>query len=109
MKSLLSKGLLIGLIGFAVAACSQKDPELERGAQIYGEVCKVCHALGINGAPVYGNQPNWAPRKVQGLDVLVEHASNGYGLMPAKGGRTDLTEDDIRAAIKFMLAALEEK
>lgn len=92
-----------------VTACSSKDPDLEKGAQIYNSVCKVCHAQGINGAPVYGNTKMWSKRTDKGLDALVQNASNGVGLMPAKGGRTELTDDDIRAAIKYMLAALEKK
>jgi cytochrome c5 len=50
----------------------------------------------------------WGKRVVQGEDVLLEHAKNGYGLMPAKGGNTDLTDEQITAAIKFMLSKLEK-
>jgi cytochrome c5 len=38
---------------------------------------------------------------------LVEHASQGYGLMPAKGGNMDLTDEEIEAAIRYMLAQVE--
>lgn len=93
---------------FLIMGCSSKDPDLEKGAEIYSSVCKVCHAQGINGAPVYGNNKMWSKRTDKGLDALVQNASNGFGLMPAKGGRTELTEDQIRAAIKYMLAGLEE-
>ena len=88
-------------------ACSQEDPDLALGETTFNNVCKVCHMQAINGAPILGNEKMWAPRKGQGLDVLVEHATNGYGLMPPKGGREDLTEEEIRAAIKFMLSKLE--
>ncbi|MGH1440380.1 MAG: c-type cytochrome [Cellvibrionaceae bacterium] len=98
--------LTIALL-FLMVGCS-KDPDLEKGAEIYSSVCKVCHAQGINGAPVYGNKKMWSKRTDKGLDALVQNASNGFGLMPAKGGRTELTEDEIRAAIKHMLAALEK-
>jgi cytochrome c5 len=100
---------IILLSSVLLFACASEDPELKLGEQIYTNVCKVCHAQGLNGAPVYGNKKNWGPRKDQGLEVLVEHATNGFGLMPAKAGRPELTEDEIRAAIKFMLAAVEEK
>lgn len=108
MKTNKIKLLLVSLSFLFVTACSSTDPDLKKGEEIYTTVCKVCHAQGINGAPVFGNEKNWAPRKAQGLDVLVEHASNGFGLMPAKGGRTELTDDDIRAAVKYMLSALDE-
>lgn len=106
----ISKYYLIVLVCalLMTSACSREDPELKLGEETYLQVCKVCHAQGINGAPVFGNKKNWAPRKEQGLATLVEHASNGFGLMPAKGGRSELTEAEITAAIKYMLAALEE-
>lgn len=107
MKTLL---LLISIffISSIFYGCSQQDPDIALGETIFDASCKVCHMQAINGAPILGNQKMWASRKDQGLDVLVEHATNGYGLMPAKGGSTHLTDKEIRAAIKFMLSKLEE-
>lgn len=102
------KLLILSCCILLVAACTKEDPDLAKGKEIYSTVCIACHAQGLNGAPRFANNIQWGPRKAQGLDVLVEHASNGFGLMPAKGGRTELTDDDIRAAVKYMLSALEE-
>ncbi len=103
------KYLFVLSFSFYLVACSSEhDKQLEVGAEIYKGTCKVCHALGINGAPVYGNKKNWAPRASQGIDVLVQHASNGYGLMPAKGGNDTLTDDQLRSAITYMLEAVKE-
>lgn len=103
------KLIQVSAVGILISACtSEEDKLVAAGEAIYTANCKVCHAQGINGAPVLGNNKNWAPRKEQGIDVLVEHATNGFGLMPAKGGKTDLTEEDIRAAITFMLSKLED-
>lgn len=105
-----NKLIMISLLVVVVSGCaSEEDKLLSAGAEIYKANCKVCHSQGINGAPVFGNKKNWAPRAPQGIDVLVEHATNGYGLMPAKGGKTHLQEADIRAAITYMLSAIEEK
>ena len=104
IKKLILLVAILALVGCA----SEHDKLVTKGEGIYQANCKVCHSQGINGAPVLGNQPNWSARAPQGIDVLVEHASNGYGLMPAKGGKTHLTEDDIRAAITFMLSKLEK-
>ncbi|MGH1485011.1 MAG: c-type cytochrome [Cellvibrionaceae bacterium] len=98
-----------GLAVLLTTACSQKDPDIEKGAAIYTEVCKVCHAQGLNGAPILGNEKMWSKRTGKGLDALVSNASNGVGLMPAKGGRTELTDDEIRYVVKFMLSQLEDK
>ena len=76
------------------------------GPQVYNEACIVCHGAGVGGAPVYGNAADWAPRIAKGIDVLYEHSINGFsgdaGYMPAKGGRTDLSDDEIRAAVDYM-------
>lgn len=96
---------VVALTGF-LTACS--DPELELGEQVFNGTCKACHANGINGAPILGNNKMWAKRAPQGVPVLVEHASNGYGLMPAKGGNTSLTEAEMTAAVKYMLSKLEK-
>ncbi len=102
------KAILIVMVTMVVMGCiSKEDKLLKAGKIIYEENCKVCHAQGINGAPVFGNKKNWATRAPQGIDVLVDHATNGYGLMPAKGGKTHLQESDIHAAITYMLSALD--
>lgn len=93
---------------FALVGCSEKvDPDIMAGEKIVNANCKVCHASGLNGAPILGNKANWAPRVAQGLPMLVEHASNGFGLMPAKGGKESLTEAEITQGIKYMMSLLE--
>jgi len=104
-KTTLGLGSVVLLSG-VLSGCG--NAELELGEQVYTGTCKACHAGGINGAPILGNNKMWSKRAPQGLPTLVEHASNGYGLMPAKGGNTDLTEAEITAAIKFMLSQLEK-
>lgn len=92
------------------SACSKKAAKVEpsKGELTFIASCKVCHAQGINGAPILGNLAMWKNRKDQPLETLVSHAIEGYGLMPAKGGNTELTEDEIREAIQFMLSKLEK-
>lgn len=84
------------------------DPALVAGEAIVKANCFVCHAQGINGAPIIGNHKMWGPRAGQGLDTLVSHAISGYGLMPAKGGNEELEEEDIRLAVGYMLSQLEK-
>jgi cytochrome c5 len=91
--------------GTSNAAVASEDHSV--GEALYKKNCKVCHAQGINGAPMLGNKKMWAPRAQQGKDVLVSHAINGFGLMPAKGGKTHLTEDDISAVVGYMLSKVE--
>ena len=69
------------------------------GPQVYNSACLACHSAGVAGAPVVGNAAAWAPRIAQGVAVLTKHAIEGYtgsaGYMPAKGGRTDLSDAEI--------------
>jgi cytochrome c5 len=55
-----------------------------------------------------GNAEAWAARIAQGIDVLKDHAINGYqgsaGFMPAKGGRTDLSDEEVASAVDYMVS-----
>ena len=77
------------------------------GPQVYNEACLACHGAGIGGAPVLGDVAGWQPRIAQGMDVLRDHAINGYtgsvGYMPAKGGRVDLSDDEVANAVDYMV------
>ncbi len=78
------------------------------GPQVYNSACLACHGAGIGGAPVLGDADAWAPRIAQGIDVLKDHAIKGYqgsaGYMPAKGGRTDLSDEEVANAVDYMVA-----
>jgi len=60
------------------------------------------------GAPKFGDKAAWAPRIKQGKETLYKHAIGGFkgksGVMPAKGGRTDLSDADVKAAVDYMVA-----
>ncbi|NNF16472.1 MAG: cytochrome c5 family protein [Gammaproteobacteria bacterium] len=90
--------------GAAVAVAS-----FDSGEAVYQSACTACHSLGVAGAPKTGDAGQWAPRIAQGSDVLYEHAIVGYqgeaGIMPAKGGRADLTDDHVRWAVDYMVEA----
>lgn len=69
--------------------------------------CAICHAQGIAGAPQVGVADVWTARIAQGMDVLYDHAINGYtgtaGLMPAKGGNMALLDESVKAAVDYMV------
>lgn len=107
--------LTLILVSFLVTGCNSDDattsslsPELEKGKQIVEGRCFACHAQSINGAPIVGNKKMWQKRATQGKTVLVEHAINGFGLMPAKGGFTDLSDEEISYAVGYMLSQVEQ-
>jgi len=74
------------------------------GEKTYKTVCFACHAFGAAGAPKFGDKAAWAPRIKKGKKTLYKHALHGFKGMPAKGGRTDLSDADVKAAVDYMVA-----
>ena len=82
------------------------------GPQVYNDICYLCHAApGVAGAPVLGEAHAWVPRMAQGMEILRERVINGYqgevGFMPPKGGRLDLSDEEVIAALDFMLSEVQ--
>jgi len=69
---------------------------------IYTNVCSACHATGAAGAPIPGTAA-MTDRAAKGLDALVQSALNGLNAMPARGGRVDLADEQVQAAVEFMM------
>lgn len=93
-----------------VPAPAQEAPpaaDLEKGKSVYDTACFVCHAAGVAGAPKLGDKAAWEPRIAQGMQALSASVLNGKGAMPPKGGRMDLADDDIRAAVAYMVGQTE--
>ena len=78
------------------------------GKALFESVCSACHGAGIAGAPKAGDKVVWAARIGQGKATLYQHALNGYqgknGVMPAKGGRTDLPDDLIKQGVDYIVS-----
>lgn len=89
---------ILGAGGAAAAAAS--------GEQTYKSACAVCHDAGVGGAPKLGDKAAWAPRAKQGKDALYAVGLKGKPgtAMMAKGGRADLSDADVKAAVDHMLA-----
>jgi len=92
-----------------VEAAAEPEPVATAmsGPQVYNSACLACHGAGIGGAPILGNAEQWEPRIAQGLDTLRRHAIEGYtgslGYMPPKGGRMDLSDDEVAGAVDYMV------
>ena len=74
------------------------------GEKVYDKTCVVCHGDGLSGAPRLGDKPAWEPRIANGKDALVESVRKGKGLMPPRGGNDRFTDDDLRAAVDFIVS-----
>ena len=93
----------------ALMPVEEPDPVVTAmtGPQVYNTACLACHGAGVAGAPILGDVAAWSARIAQGSDVLNDHAVNGYtgsaGYMPAKGGRTDLSDQEVIDAVTYMV------
>lgn len=73
------------------------------GEAVYGKACVACHTTGLLGSPKLHDKADWEPRAAAGLDALVTSAINGKGAMPARGGNPAITDEEIRAAVLYMV------
>ena len=74
------------------------------GEEVYNQVCASCHASGVLNAPIPGDAAAWEPRLAKGKEGLYASSINGINTMPAKGGRVDMSDEDIKKAVDYMLA-----
>ncbi|MEP1594983.1 MAG: c-type cytochrome, partial [Halieaceae bacterium] len=79
------------------------------GEDTYKQSCALCHDNGVGGSPVTGNAGDWASRISAGTESLYANAINGFqgeaGVMPAKGGFVQLSDDAVRQAVDYMVGA----
>ena len=83
----------------------------KNGDELYEQACKACHGAGIGGAPKAGDTAAWGPRIAKGKAILYDHAIHGFtgtaGMMPAKGGRVDVSDDLVKEAVDHMVGLVK--
>ncbi|MFA1634569.1 cytochrome c5 family protein [Achromobacter ruhlandii] len=89
----------------ADAAPQQAAAVNPAGEKLYKSVCFACHATGVANAPKFGDKAAWEPYIKTGMDAMVKVAMQGKPPMPPKGGAANASEDDIRAAVQYMVDA----
>jgi cytochrome c5 len=95
------------LVVVVIAHCeasAQTGPHRDdrSGKQVVEAVCAECHATGVKGAPRIGERADWSVRLSHGLNHAVNTAIRGHGGMPARGGKAELTDNEVRNAIIYM-------
>jgi len=95
-----------------VAGESEPEPEPaaaevaaapKSGEEVYNSNCVACHGTGAAGAPKVGDSAAWAPRIAKGINALLGSAINGLRAMPPKGLCMACSDDELRAAIEYMV------
>ena len=78
--------------------------DLAKGEKIYTATCLACHGAGVLGAPKFGDKAAWQPRIATGNATLYTNALNGVKMMPPKGGNAMLKDDEVKAAVDYMVS-----
>lgn len=78
------------------------------GERVWLGTCKDCHANPDSDAPQIGDRAAWNPRLAKGAAALHASALGGFKgpagtEMPARGGNRSLTDDEVRAAVDYMM------
>jgi cytochrome c5 len=103
---LLSLSVLTALISFSATA---EDTATNEGKKTYKAACFVCHDAGVANAPKLGDKVAWAPRIALGIEALYNTSLKGKGAMPPKGGRPDLSDDAVKAAVDYMVSKASDE
>jgi cytochrome c5 len=98
----ITASLAIAATLFATAGIASAD-----GKTTYDAKCGVCHVAGVAGAPKFGDKAAWEPRIATGMDAMLAVAISGKGAMPPKGTCMDCSDDDLKAAIQYMVDAAQ--
>jgi cytochrome c5 len=81
-----------------------KASRFARGKKVYFAACHICHQEGMMGAPRIGDAANWQLRLSQrSLPTLYRHVINGYNQMPVKGACVTCSDEDLEAAVDYLL------
>jgi len=75
------------------------------GEDVYNAACMACHTTGVAGAPKVGDAAAWVDRLAKGNDALYDAGINGLAGtgMIAKGGCMNCSDEEIVAAVDFMI------
>jgi cytochrome c5 len=85
-----------------------ENKALQQGRQLWLQNCEGCHGYGIADAPVPMQPDDWKHRVIKDKALLYLHAIEGfigedYSMMPARGGNEKLNDEQVKAAVDYML------
>jgi len=83
------------------------DEDISPGEKISNAACLRCHGAGLMKSPKIGKTKDWSPRLKKGKTTLYANAINGVNKMPARGGKKSLSDEDVKAAVDYMLTQLK--
>lgn len=98
-----------------LAVCLASDAAIAAapdGKRVFDRVCSACHANDLSEAPQLKQPAMWTARLAKGRDALYHSALNGFvgptgEEMPARGGRPELSDADVKAAVDYIIETLD--
>jgi len=87
--------LVVALFGSPVMA--------DDGREIYQEYCSICHGMDMPGVPQFGDRDHWESRKEKGMEALYNATIYGVNAMPPMGLCEECSEEQIKAAVDYMV------
>ncbi|MDJ0927898.1 MAG: c-type cytochrome [Gammaproteobacteria bacterium] len=101
---------LIALAGLAITTLAIADDHSAAepsGQAVYEAHCANCHSGGFGGfftgAPKVGKKKDWKELIPKGVDELTTNTITGIGEMLARGQCETCSDDEIRAAVEYMV------
>ena len=111
---------LIGLMATTASSSLANEPaytqfegaQLAQGRAIWLTNCEGCHGYGTAGAPIPMVADDWRTRLAKPRETLYRHAIEGFfgpddTMMPERGGNPSLSDDEVKAAVDYMVALAE--
>lgn len=82
---------------------AKSDGTPRSGETVFNTVCKACHDAGLLGAPKPTDKAAWAPRLATGNAALMNSILKGKNSMPARGGSSDLSDEELSSALDYLI------
>lgn len=99
--------ILVLMLALPFVFSSTVAADTAQGQGVYMNFCAPCHASGVAGAPKTGDKAAWQERIVKGEEAMAALAIKGFqgssGFMPAKGGNSALTDEEVTSATIYMV------
>ena len=96
----------VAVASISLVSDARAAPDFGSGEAVYNAVCQACHTTGVLNSPKLGDPTGWELRLPKGKEAMYQSVINGLNLMPPKGGRPDLSDEQARMAVDYMLESL---
>ena len=97
----------VHVAGAAAEGAAAGGGGAKSGEDVYNQACVACHGSGVLGAPKLHVAADWQPRlDERGLDGIWQHALDGFNAMPPRGTCGSCSDDEIKAAIEYMIEGI---